>query len=100
MCRPFGTHLIDLIFPGTSVPGYRLCRPKGLVGHPGLAFEQTTAGGKRRVEGTRFWALSPALIDGWPILRVFAKGGVVRSLPSTSHRKQTCSLGDLGFSSQ
>jgi hypothetical protein len=38
MCRPFGTHLIDLIFPGTSVPGYRLCRPKGLVGHPGLAF--------------------------------------------------------------
>ena len=38
MCRPFGTHLIDLICPGTSVPGYRLCRPKGLVGHPGLAF--------------------------------------------------------------
>jgi hypothetical protein len=29
MCRPFGTRLIDLILPGTAVPGYRLFRPFG-----------------------------------------------------------------------
>jgi hypothetical protein len=28
MCRPFGTRLIGLIFPGTPVPGYWLCRPR------------------------------------------------------------------------
>jgi hypothetical protein len=29
LCRPFGTRLIDLILPGTDVPGYRLFRPYG-----------------------------------------------------------------------
>jgi hypothetical protein len=29
LCRPFGTRLINLILPGTDVPGYRLFRPFG-----------------------------------------------------------------------
>jgi hypothetical protein len=29
LCRPFGTHLINLTLPGTTVPGYRLFRPCG-----------------------------------------------------------------------
>jgi hypothetical protein len=29
MCRPSGTHLINLSLPGTDVPGYRLFRPFG-----------------------------------------------------------------------
>jgi hypothetical protein len=32
-----------------------------------------------------------------PILRVLAKGGIVKSHPSISHAKRTCSIGDLGF---
>jgi hypothetical protein len=28
-CRPFGTRFINLILPGTAVPGYRLSRPCG-----------------------------------------------------------------------
>ena len=35
---------------------------------------------------------------GAPSFAFFAKGGIVRSHPLTSHGKQTCSLGDLGFS--
>ena len=37
---------------------------------------------------------------GAPSFALFAKGGIVRSQPLTSHGKQTCSLGDLGFSTQ
>jgi hypothetical protein len=33
---------------------------------------------------------------GAPSVALFAKGGIVRSHPLTSHGKQTCSLGDLG----
>jgi hypothetical protein len=29
LCRPFGTRFINLILPGTAVPGYRLSRPFG-----------------------------------------------------------------------
>jgi hypothetical protein len=29
LCRPLGTRLINLIVPGTDVPGYRLYRPYG-----------------------------------------------------------------------
>jgi hypothetical protein len=29
MCRPYGTRVIDLSLPGTTVPGYRLFRPYG-----------------------------------------------------------------------
>ena len=28
MCRPYGTRVIDLSLPGTTVPGYRLFRPR------------------------------------------------------------------------
>jgi hypothetical protein len=31
LCRPSGTRLINLILPGTDVPGYRLLRPYGTV---------------------------------------------------------------------
>ena len=37
---------------------------------------------------------------GAPSFAFFAKGGIVRSHPLTSHGKQTCSLGDLVFSFQ
>ena len=30
LCRPYGTRLINLIVPGTDVPGYRLCRPRSI----------------------------------------------------------------------
>jgi len=33
---------------------------------------------------------------GAPSFALFAKGGIVRSHPLTSHGRQTCSLGDLG----
>jgi len=37
-------------------------------------------------------------IDGCPILRALCEGWDSQSHPLTSHGKQTCSLGDLGFS--
>jgi hypothetical protein len=37
---------------------------------------------------------------GAPSFAFFAKGGIVRSHPLTSHGKQTCSLGDLGISAR
>jgi len=38
----------------------------------------------------------PAPSDGCPILRVSCEGWDSQVSPSNSHRKQTCSLGDLG----
>ena len=55
-----------------------------------------------QVEGqrNRSWPCPLHSSTGAPSFAFFAKGGMIRSHPSTAHAKQTCSLGDLGFSAQ
>ena len=53
MCRPYGTPILLLVlFPGTTVPGYRLCRPPD-------------SPGERILPVRRNWGFVPSLRDSF-----------------------------------
>ena len=76
LCRPFGTRMSCLSLPGTSVPGYRLCRPFG-TRMSRLSLPSTSVPGYRlcRPFGTRMSRLS--LPSTSVVLELFVGGPTI-----------------------
>jgi hypothetical protein len=87
LCRPYGTRVINLILPGTAVPGYRLCRPYG-TRVVSLILPGTAVPGYRlcRPYGTRVVSLilPGTAVPGYRLCRPYGTRVVSLILPGTA----------------